>query len=129
MNMEQTPDTAEQQHKWDSGNQKQITGLEMNTTWDCKEDLIDPIMFSFGGHKLEMAKYIGRQELQLQGISLLLYSVDGIRLMFKVSPILWNWTLISKMHSLEQLAQVVELLCKSWSGKVIHQSCSTRKIL
>lgn len=39
MHMEQTPDTVEQGHKWDSGNQKQITGVERNTTWDCKWQL------------------------------------------------------------------------------------------
>lgn len=78
----------------------------------ANDNLIGPVMLSFGGCKLEMAKHMGRQELLVQKKFWQLYSADGIRLLFNVPQTLGNWTIISKMHSLEQLAQVVELLQK-----------------
>lgn len=54
----------------------------------------------------EMGAPIGRIFLQL-------YSANGDKQLFKVPPILGNWTQISKMHTLEELAQIVELIWKS----------------
>lgn len=59
------------------------------------------------------SKMYGEKGAPIARILLQLYSSNGNKQLFKVPPILGNWTQISNMHTLEELAQAVELIWKS----------------